>query len=104
MPAIARDTGVGARNRIQKKDQDMTTDGNGDTPNLTEPEPLPCLFVTGFQVQTDEDAIARLVFWADLPAMGNRPAEARLQARITMLDKTFRRLLSEGRRRHSRGN
>ncbi|MER8387272.1 hypothetical protein NKH14_17445 [Mesorhizobium sp. M1380] len=103
MPAVARDIGVGARKRTQKKEQEMTTDGNGDTPNLTEPEPLPCLFVTGFQIQTD-DAIVRLVFWADLPAMGNRPAEARLQARITMLEKTFRRLLSEGRRRHSRGN
>lgn len=81
----------------------MTINGNGDTPNLTEPEPLPCLFVTGYQIQTDHP-IVRLVFWADLPAMGSRPAEARLQARITMLDKTFRRLLSEGRRRPSRGN
>lgn len=82
----------------------MSNNGNGDLPNLTEPEPLPCLFVTGFQIQTTEEVLVRLVFWADLPEMGNRPAEARIQARMTMLDKTFRRLLSEGRRRASRGN
>lgn len=84
----------------------MKNDGDGaSTPaRLTEPEPLPSLFVTGYAIQVSEEHIARLTFWVDLPEVGDREREARIQARIAMPDKTFRRLISDGRRIGRPGN
>lgn len=82
----------------------MKTDGHNEKPKLTEPEPIPSLFVTGFAIQISEESIARLTFWVDLPEVGDRPREARIQARVAMPDKTFRRIISEGQRIGRRGN
>ncbi|TPL40658.1 hypothetical protein [Mesorhizobium sp. B2-4-6] len=76
----------------------MKADGDDTPPRLTEPEPLPSVFVTGFAIQVSEEHVTRLVFWTDLPEVGDRDREARIQARLAMPDKTFRRLMSEGRR------
>lgn len=76
----------------------MNTDGHGGTPKLTEPEPLPSLFVTGYAIQVVEENIIRLLFWTELPEIGGQEHEARLQARIAMPIKTFRSLISEARK------
>jgi hypothetical protein len=76
----------------------MTTDGHGETPKLTEPEPLPSLFVTGYNIQVVEENIIRLLLWIELPAIGGQEHQARLQARIAMPEKTFRSLVTDGRR------
>ncbi|RUV07970.1 hypothetical protein EOA60_04520 [Mesorhizobium sp. M1A.F.Ca.IN.020.06.1.1] len=76
----------------------MKTDGHGEMPKLTEPEPLPSLFVTGFAIQVVEENIVRLLLWTELPPLGGQEHQARLQARIAMPAKTFRNLVSEGRR------
>ncbi|MGX9145897.1 hypothetical protein [Mesorhizobium sp. 128a] len=76
----------------------MTTDGHGETPKLTEPEPLPSLFVTGCAIQVVEESIVRLLFWTELPAFGGQQQEARLQARIAMPVKVFKGLVSDGRK------
>ncbi|RWH31622.1 hypothetical protein [Mesorhizobium sp.] len=76
----------------------MTTDGHGETPKLTEPEPLPSLFVTGYAIQVVEENIIRLLFWTELPPFGGQEHEARLQARIFIPAKIFKSLVSEGRK------
>lgn len=76
----------------------MTTDGHGETPKLTEPEPLPSLFVTGFAIQVVEENIVRVLFWTELPEIGGQEHQARLQARLAMPVKLFKSLVSESRR------
>ncbi|TPJ57042.1 hypothetical protein [Mesorhizobium sp. B2-6-1] len=76
----------------------MKTDGHGDTPTLTEPEPLPSLFVSGYAIQVVEENIVRLLFWTELPAIGGQEHQARLQARMAMPEKIFRRFVSDGRK------
>lgn len=76
----------------------MKSDGHSTPTPLTEPVPLPSLFVTGFQIQTVEENITRLIFWADLPPVAGSEPESRLQARMAMPVRTFRRLISEGRK------
>lgn len=76
----------------------MKTDGHGEMPKLTEPEPIPSLFVTGFAIQVVEENIIRLLLWTELPPVGGQEHQARLQVRAAMPEKTFRRLVSEGRK------
>ncbi|MBA1141740.1 hypothetical protein [Mesorhizobium neociceri] len=76
----------------------MNTDGHDAEPILTEPEPLPSLFVTGYAVQVVEESIVRLLFWTELPPIAGQEHQVRLQARLAMPEKTFRRLVSEGRK------
>jgi len=73
-------------------------DGHSEAPILTEPEPLPSLFVTGFAIQVVEENIVRVLLWTELPAFAGQERQARLQARVAMPEKTFRNLVSEGRK------
>ncbi|TIS37542.1 hypothetical protein [Mesorhizobium sp.] len=76
----------------------MKTNGNDTPPRLTEPEPLPCLFVTGFVIQMADEHVTRIIFWVELPEVGDRERELRIQARVAMPLKVFRRLMSDGRK------
>lgn len=76
----------------------MKTDGHDEAPKLTEPEPLPSLFVTGYAIQVVEENIVRLLLWTELPPVSGQEHQARLQVRAAMPEKTFRRLINEGRK------
>lgn len=76
----------------------MKTDGHGEPLKLTEPEPVPSLFVTGFAIQAVEENIVRLLLWTELPPIHGQEHQARLQVRAAMPDKIFRRLINEGRK------
>ena len=54
-----------------------------DGPPLTEPEIVPCLFITGGAIEAGESTL-RLVGWVQLPALGGETEERRIQVRLAM--------------------
>lgn len=61
---------------------------------LTEPEIVPCLFVTGNAVDTSTGCI-RLIAWSHMPALGGEMEERRIVARIAMSEAIAHELYSQ---------
>lgn len=73
-----------------------------DPPHITEPQTVPCLFCSGFHVETD-DAFIRIVGYADLAMVENGGVERRIIARVVMPINTARSLLADVRKKIARG-
>lgn len=50
---------------------------------LTEPEIVPCLYVTGLAIEI-ADAVVRFVGWVHLPALGGETEERRIVVRFAV--------------------
>lgn len=66
---------------------------------LTEPIPVPCLFVTGWDIETSRDGSVRLIGWVDLPYLGGQTRERRIVARYAMSDSIAREMMAKLRRK-----
>lgn len=54
-----------------------------DSPPLTEPEVIPCVFLTGGAIEAGESTV-RFVGWVQLPMLGGETEERRIQVRFAM--------------------
>ncbi len=80
----------------------MGMTGEPDPPNITEPQTVPCLFCSGFHIETDE-AFIRIVGYADLGMVENERSERRIIARVVMPISTARALLTDIRKKLAKG-
>lgn len=67
-------------------------------PPLTEPEIVPCLFVTGLAIEI-ADSVVRLVGWVTLPSLGGETEERRIVMRVAMSNtqaRNFQSILRKG--------
>lgn len=68
-----------------------------DTP-LSEPEIVPCLYVTGVAIEI-ADTVVRFVGWVKLPALGGETEERRIVVRFAMSNsqaRNFQTVLRKG--------
>lgn len=63
----------------------------GNLPPLSEPEIVPCIFVSGFSV-VPAGRVVRFVGWVELPALGDEPIERRIVVRFVMTVEAARAL------------
>jgi hypothetical protein len=75
---------------------------HADTPPLTEPVIVQCLFCTGVDVQHTEN-FTRLIGWVELPAPGYDFGERRVVARLVMPPNVARSLSRDLRRSITKG-
>lgn len=65
---------------------------------LTEPEIIPCLFVSGFGIEI-ADSVVRLVGWVHMPSLGGETEERRIVLRCAMTNsqaRNFQMVLRKG--------
>lgn len=81
----------------------MSRDG-ADQPPLTEPVIIPCLFISGGEIEFGEGVI-RFVGWTQMPALGGQTEERRIEVRFAIPTHEGLRLAAkaqaEGRKRVS---
>ncbi|WP_119270883.1 hypothetical protein [Taklimakanibacter deserti] len=69
---------------------------------LTEPTPIPCLLVSGWDIEIIGGTV-RLIGWVELPYIGGQTKERRIIARHAMTDEAGRLLMSRLRKKLARG-
>lgn len=78
--------------------EDGAVNAQSERSALTEPEIIPCLYVTGLAIEI-ADSVVRLVGWVSLPNLGTEIEERRIVMRCAMSNsqaRNFEAVLRKG--------